>query len=792
MTKTLRAVLLGGTLLTMPGVAFAQSMPASPQSASTPAPAGDPASPAPETSPVAPADSAAPAYSDDIIVTAQKREENVQKVPINITAFGATKLSTLSVNNVQDLTAYVPSFRVTQPGDPAVSALSLRGVGQRDINVHNEGAVALFVDQTYVSFIPAVAQPIFDVERVEVLKGPQGTLFGRNATGGLISIVSKKPSSNFDFAASAQYASFNDAKLEAAIGGPLTSSLSARLSISYNYADGFVKNNSGPALNATNSLAGRLQLKWEPTSTFRYSLSLRGWRFFDSPSVGLSPTPFVIDRSGLVRKPTSYADYAAFCAGVTHGLVPTPAGAQLGGNCFIAQPDPLRTSASSEARYNQTYYAATGTGELDLTDRITLTSITDLQYLRNDFLVDEDSTPASIFNYRINDKGSRQFSQEVRLNGSTPGFKWVAGLYYLNIYHDILVVTDLYNHPGFGVRLPADYQQRTASIALFGQVDVDLAPKLSLSLGVRGTRDHKSLDNDSTCISNPAAPPNLCAILGTAVFPGGIAFNQTYRGAFTKDSWSGRAVLQYKPSDSVMIYGGVTRGTKSGGFNSGGAEFYPAAAVAFRPEVLTNYEIGFKGSTPDRTLSVDASVFYYDYKDYQSFAASTDGGLRILNVNARVKGAELSVTLRPMAGLSLTVAGTYLDTLQKNVPLPGGGTGRFQMPDAPKWSLNGEIRYGFAIKGDDEFAAQLNGVYVGERSISAIDYPDERIPSYTRFDARISYALPGKKWTIAAFANNFTDEKIIATRVDFVGQIGAAVDTIDRPRWFGGSVSYRY
>lgn len=739
----------------------------------------------------------APADADtgsipDIVVTAQKRSESIQKVPINITAFGGDKLSTLSVNNVQDLTAYVPSFRVTQPGDPAVSALSLRGVGQRDINVHNEGAVAEFVDQAYVSFIPAIAQPIFDVERVEVLKGPQGTLFGRNATGGLISIISKKPSQQFDAYGSVQYGSFNDVKVEGGVGGALSSTVSARLSATYNSADGYVNNANGPSLNAVNSLAGRLQLKWEPTSTFRYTASLRGWRFFDSPSVGLSPTPFVQQADGTVRKPTSFADYAAFCAAVTQGRIPTTPGAEIAGNCFTAQPNPFSTAAGPEARFQQSYYAITGTGEYDLSNTITLTSITDYQYLKNDFVVDEDATAAPFFNYEIHDKGSKQFSQELRLSGSIPRLKWVAGLYYLKIDHNILNVTDLFNHPGFGVRLPAAYQQHSESYAIFGQADVDLLPTLTLSLGARALRDRKSINNVSTCVSNPAAPPALCTILGTVVFPGAIAFNQTFTGAFDDVSWSGRAVLRYKPTENVTIYGGVTRGTKGGGFNAGGAEFYPASAVAFQPETLVNYEIGLKASTLDRTVSIDTSLFYYDYKNYQSFAASTDGGLRILNVNARVKGAEASVTVRPLPGLSFNAAGTYLDTLQTNVPLPGGGTGRFQIPDAPKWSLNGEARYAFRVKGDDELALQLNAVYVGARSISAIDYPDERIPSYTRFDARISYTLPGKKWTIAAFANNFTDERIIATRVDFVGQTGSAVDTLDRPRWLGGSISYRY
>jgi iron complex outermembrane receptor protein len=728
---------------------------------------------------------------DAIVVTAQKRAENIQNVPINITAISADRLASLAITNVQDLTAYVPSFRVTEPGDPAVSAISLRGVGQRDINVQNEGAVALFVDQAYVSFIPAVGQPIFDVDRIEVLKGPQGTLFGRNATGGLINIVTRQPSQNFDAYATVEYGSYNDTKVEAAVGGALASTLSARVSLDYEYADGYIKNTDGAALNAVNSLAGRLQFLWEPSEDARYTLSVRLWRFLPSPSVGLAPTPFVENSSGTVLQPTSAAQYAAYCGALNHGLAP-PAGAWQGGNCFTAQSNPFQTTVGPDARYAQNYQAVTGTGVWTLGDGLTLTSVSDYQHLDNDFLVDETATAASLFNYEINDKNSHQFSQELRLSGSAPWLDWVAGAYYLNIDQDILVVTDLYNDPGFGVRLPADYEQRTDSSALFGQGDFKIADGFTLSLGLRGIRDSKSLQNVSTCESNPFAPPGLCDFLGSVVFPGALAFNRSYDGSFTHDDWSGRAVLKYEPNRNVMLYGGVTRGVKSGGFNSGGAEFYPASAVEFKSETLIDYEVGAKAATANGLLSVDTSIFDYDYKNYQTFAATTDGGLRVLNVDARVKGAELAGSIRPFPHLTLRAAGTYLDTVQYNVPLPTGGTGDFQIPDAPTWSFNGEVRYGFEVQGGDELALQINGVYVGERSISAIDYPDERIPAYHRFDARVTYKLPGDHWTVAAFANNFTNETIIATRVDFVGQIGAAVDTIDRPHWFGVSATYRH
>lgn len=728
----------------------------------------------------------------DIVVTAQKRAENIRDVPINITALSGAHLANLQMRDVQDMTAYVPSFRVTSPGNAAVSALSLRGVGQRDINVHNEGAVALFVDGAYVSFIPAIAQPLFDIERVEVLKGPQGTLFGRNATGGLINVVTRRPSQEFDAYATLQYGSYNELKAEGAVGGPLSGVVSARASVNYTRSDGYVKNDNGPALNANDSLMGRLQVLVEPSDDFSYLVSARGWRVFDEPGAGIAPTPYIQDATGTIRSPLNYQEYANFCLPLTGGVMP-PAGAQLNGSCFVSQPDRFRGSYSPEIRYHQSYYGFTGTGEWNISDAVTLTSITDYQHLSNHYVSDIDATPNRIFNYGIDVKSSKQFSQELRLSGETDSLKWVGGFYYLSIDHHILNTTDLYNHPGFGILLPADYVQHTRSYALFGQIDWEFAPQFTLSLGLRGLHDKKTMHNDSTCISNPVAPPDLCDILGSVVFPGALAFNRTFDGTMKKTDWSGRAVLQYKPSESTMIYGGVTRGTKGGGYNSGGAEFYPFSAVAFKPETLTSYEAGIKATTPDRVFGIDGSFFYYDYKNYQSYSVSTDGGLRVLNVDATIKGIELALNLQPVNGLSLNVAGAWLDAKQKNVPLPTGGFHDFQVPDAPKWSFNAELRYATRLGNrDDELAMQLNAVYVSDRSISAIDFPDQHMPSYHRFDARITYTLPGNNWSFAAFANNFTNETIVSTKVDFTTVTGNTVDTLDRPRWFGASVTWRY
>lgn len=743
------------------------------------------------TAQVANTTASAPVDPSEIVVTAQKRAENIQDVPIAITAIGGAHAADLALKDIQDLTAYVPSLRTATPGNAASSSISLRGVGQRDVNMHNEGAVAMFVDGAYVSFLSALAQPYYDLERIEVLKGPQGTLFGRNATGGLIHVISKRPSDQPEGYFTAQYGSYDEVRLESAVSGPLGSGVSGRASVLYNRADGYIKNRAGPDLNALDTLGVRLQLLFEPSDSFNFLLSGRTYQAFDVPGPGFDTSPYLVDSTGLVRTPNNYAEFSAYCTALT-GAAP-PLGSEVNGNCFASQPNPFKGSYSPNVRFGQDYYAVTGTAEWNISDDVTLTSITDYQRISLDYIADLDEVPALIFNFEVYNNKSDQISQELRLSGTTDSLKWVAGLYYLDINYDLSVNTDIFNHPGFGVRLPTDYVQHTKSSAVFAQVDWEFIPNLTLSIGGRLMHDKKTMTNTARCIANPLlVPPGICEILDTFVFPGALAFNRTFVGKIKDDSWSGRAILQYEPSEQTMIYGGVTRGTKGGGFNAGGAQFYRLSEVEFKPEVLTNYEVGMKTSLLDRRLTLDTSLFYYDYKDYQTVSFGSAGALRILNVDAKIKGAEVALSARPTEGLSLSLAGLYLDTEQKDVPLGTGEFRDFQVPDAPKWSLNGEIRYEFPILDGDNLALQLNGVYVGERSISAIDYPDQRLDSFVRLDARVTFTTADDHWKAAAFANNFTDETIHSTRVDFTTVTGGSVDALERPRWFGASITYSY
>lgn len=732
-----------------------------------------------------------PVGSQEIVVTAQKRAENIRDVPIAITAITGEHTQDLNLRDLQDLTAFVPSLHTATPGNAASSSLSLRGVGQRDVNMHNEGAVAVFIDGAYISFLSALGQPIYDLERIEVLKGPQGTLFGRNATGGLVHFISKKPSRDLDGYLTLQYGSYNEVRAEGALGGEIAPNLMARASVLYNRADGYFKNNSGDDLNETDNLAARLQLLFEPSESFSYLVSARTYQAFDVAGAGFGSRPYIVDATGDIRSPRNYAEYAPFCMALV-GAAPPP-GAEIRGNCFSTQPNALEGDASPNPLFGQAYYGLTGTGEVDVADGITLTSITDYQHIKMDYIVDLDLSVPIIANFEVFNNGSKQFSQELRIAGDTPTFDWVAGLYYLKIDHDLSVNTDVFNHPGFGVRLPTDYKQHTNSKAAFAQIDWQFAPRFTLSLGGRIMHDKKRMRNDAQCIANPAlVPAAICEILDTFVFPGAIAFNRTFIGKLSHTDWSGRAVVKYEPNDLTMIYGGVSRGYKGGGFNAGGVQFYRIDEVPFKPEILVSYEVGLKTTNSARSLGFDASLFYYDYKDYQTVSFGSVGALRVLNVDATIKGAEVTVNARPFEGLNASLSGLYLDTEQKDVPLGNGTFMDFQIPDAPEWSFVGELRYDHRLARGSKVALQLNGIYVAERSISAIDHPDQRIGSYLKLDARVTWTSPDERWKLAAFVNNLTDKHILSTSVDFTTLTGGGVDAVERPRWFGGSATYRF
>lgn len=723
---------------------------------------------------------------EEIVVTAQKRSQSLLDVPIMITAITGDDLKAKEFDNITDLPDLIPGVRMNTPGGGSNAALSIRGIGQQDVGLHQEAPVATYVDGAYISLSTAIAQPIFDTERVEVLKGPQGTLFGRNATGGLIQFVSVAPSQDFNAYTNVEYGSFNKFKTEGAVGGGLNGDWSGRFSFHAESGGGYIKNTEGDAHDGVTAFAGRGQLLYSPSDRFSVLFSAYGLDWPNQPGPAPSTTRLMLNAAGIPVVPPSFAAYQGFCQGLI-GSAPAQSGPL--GNCFGAQSNPYTVTAPSGTTYQGQYWNGTITVNAKLAGDLNFTSITNYQRMRdNTTVLPLDIATGSNFLYTNRQPKADQVSEEARVAGVAGKAQWVAGVYGLWIDNHSGNDINLQGLPQYGVALSTQNYTETASAAAFSELTYSLTSQFDMIVGARITQDHKHGVNHSGCTTNPIIPVDVCGIIDSSSPVPLVAFDG-YDLSFSKTSWSGRAVAQYKPEENVMLFLGVNRGTKSGGFNSGGAEFYPVSDAEFGAEVLTNYEGGIKSRFFDHRLAVDASVFYYDYRNYQTFS-TVNAAQQVFNVNADIKGAEFSATARPVSHLEFASAVSYLDTEQRHVP-NGNTFGDYPIPEAPKFSVNASGRYGIEMFGG-EIWGQASYSYVGRRSDTAVAYEAEDIPAYSRVDLRIAYDRQDGKFSTAFNIRNLTNRVIYTSRVPFETLNGFSYDGVDSPRFYSVSITYRY
>jgi len=712
---------------------------------------------------------------EEVVVTAQRREQKLNEVPLAIQSVSGEYLRDTGFTDLRDLTTYIPSFRADNPGNPAAVTYAIRGVGQRDVNPVGEGNVALFIDGAYVAYLSTVGQPIFDIERIEVLKGPQGTLFGRNATGGLIHVISKKPTEETEGYITVEASSDSGQRVEGVISGALSDTTTARLSLSYDKSDGWLENTTGPDLLAKENRNLRFQVNFAPNDDFNLLLSARVWDSAKVPGIGLAPQPYILDANGEPQRPPDSQSYIDFCSSI--GIPGAPADAWKGGSCFAAQPDPYKGTYGTASEYDQKYYAFTATAEWVLSNGWTLTSISDYQHMEMDYSANITATTDPLFQYDIYTDPQKQFSQELRLSGENEKLNWQTGLYYLDLHNEGNTDIDLTGI--IGLPFLSEYILKAESYAAFAQADIFLSEDLTLTVGGRVMHDEKDMNRKPNDFLSMIFPPFIMAA-------GGL------QEVDKDDNWSGKVVFSYTPNEDWMLYAGINRGVKGGGYNTGGVETYLVSEAYYKPETLVSYEAGAKGTLMDGALSLDAAIYHYDYKDYQAFAQPAGSAIRTINVDATVDGFDLMLAYAVTSNLTISTGMTFLDAQQKDVPLPGGGFEDFMMPSAPDFSANAQIRYATELAGDDKLSIQLNATYSDERSIAAVDYESMHLDEYHRFDLRVTYDFPGERLSLTGFVNNLTDEYILVNRVDFTGLSGNAVDTLERPRWGGVSLTYRY
>ncbi|MBI1361572.1 MAG: TonB-dependent receptor [Alphaproteobacteria bacterium] len=629
------------------------------------------------------------AKTDVIIVTAQKRSEDIQDVPIAITALTGETLKDQHVTNVLDLNAMAPGLQVKTDDNAANPKIFIRGIGLNDFNPNTASAVAVYSDGVYIGSPLAQMGQFFDLERVEVLRGPQGTLYGRNTTGGAINLISRKPGDKFEADASVEYGSYNGVTVEGGVGGPVVPGvLAIRAAGVYVRNDGYTLNRlTGNRGNDTDRGSGRVTLDWTPSETFeglfqvRYGRSNGGsiWAYnrslFPATAQATGPDGLCAPAYYTSGECTDAAGYANTSTNLYQG------------DYHLEGKDKVET------------YGASGTLTWTL-GGMSLVSVTGYDHADRDDLEDTDAGPNDVLTARYRAK-QWAGSEELRLqsNGDNT-LNWVAGLYYShddlssNSYYDVFRLANsgvqAVDEPqGIGV-FSWPFTQKTDSYAAFGQVDYKVTERLTATLGLRYSVDSKDFHYNSLYASDVGGP-TLDTIL-------------TDDASKNFSSLSGKVSVAYKLTDYANVYASYNRGYKSGGF-FGGQTTDASSLKPYDDEVVNAYEVGAKTELLGRLLTANVSAFYYDYQNLQVYTLVVDPNtnLTVQNFtnasNAKVQGLEAELSSSPIDGLDLSLSTSFLEATYRNFTSAGTDYSGNHLPNAPRATINGSARYHWALFG---------------------------------------------------------------------------------------------
>jgi len=794
-TRRHRAMLLAMTAL-LPGLAHAQE--------ASPAPQGE-------------------TGASDIVVTAQRREQKLNDVGIAVSVVSAKDLRALNINNATDIVRAIPNLKYNAYGSSQV-VFNIRGVSQNDYGDQQEPPVAVYQDDSYAASITTAGFPIFDLARTEALRGPQGTLFGRNATGGAVQFISNQPTHQFGGYASATTGSFNQSVFEGAINGGLTDTLAARISGIYDRDSGYIKNPlpGGADLGANNHWATRGILQWDPGSDFHARLTVRYARADRERQAGvytLTPACPNAQFQGELLAANQVCDYWNNYGGVSYnngvpgsvanGYANPAIAASQGGN-------PWRTYSAGENYVDRKQFAAT----LRLEGKVgafDVTSITDYQNLAKFYIESDDGVPGlpyvegaalppfttgpcasaptitcyasgTIFYQRAR---TQQITQELRAAANL-------GANYLTFGAFGMLLTGNY---GAKYATPFDqydptvrFYQRTRSFAVFAQDEYKFDDHWKLIVGARYWRDSKlAWYTAKEAISGLSVnwgpsginffdPTGAADAAGITVTPS--AAKPTYDGV------TARAELDYKPGPDTLIYASYNRGSKSGGFTFSTGTPFPGQAlidtlnnIPYRPETLNDYELGLKTKI-GRDVQLNLAAFYYDYKNYQAYVQVGYTQL-VRNLPATIKGIEAELTAHPIEGFTLQGSAAVQDSKVKNVLLPDGATlVNHDLPQAPGFSGNALVRYEFGV-GGARVSLQGDALYTGKFCFSVLCAPDEREGAYHVENARIGVIPAGGKLELAFFVNNLFNRVYRSYAFDGSLYWGDALSVYGKPRTWG-------
>ena len=716
---------------------------------------------------------------EEVIVTAQKREERLLDVGLAVTSVSAETLRTQRVNSTTDLTTQVPNVDVKENIPGAQAIITVRGVGLNDFSSTNNSTVGVYVDDVFLASFAEMDFNFYDLGRVEVLRGPQGTLYGRNSTAGAINIISAAPSlSGNSGLISGTFGNFSHYEGEAFANLAVSDQLALR------FSGKAIKQNDGywtsrplaKDLGDQDILLGRAQMLWRPSEAT------------------VVKAKFEVERNRSSIGSGKFFGTIPTAAGVTCPNFSNPASCVNSHGFSDTNSDVFSVTTGHDAPYRVSAWNGTLHVDQDL-GFAKLSSVTGYINFKRGFYIDADAAPTTDAEFDQNDK-VRQFSQELRLAGGSPDkLTWLVGAYYS--WDRVLTYSPGYLHDLFNTNVLITANQETKSRAVFGQVEWALNPQLKLVTGLRYTDEDRSYlggttDLNSFGLSFLCFAVGACALGSPGPHPLAVA-----DARISDQNWSWRAGLNYKPNDDTLFYATIARGTKSGGFFNGIATSSFALAP-YKPEELTDYEVGVKSQLLNRSLQLEASAFWYDYKDLQTQTFTSVGAVSLIKLGnvdkATVKGLEAQATWLPTPGLTLTAGVGLLDTELGSFQT-AGPTGPIavvkgnKLPNAPDVTFNGQARYEWAVGGDWTAAVQGGAHYSSKVFKEALNTPYLSADSYWLFDARASVTSPAG-WEFAVWGKNLSDEQYVTQATD--NGIGMGYRVFNAPRTYGVSVTKRF
>lgn len=738
----------------------------------------DPATvPAPPAAPTQPADAGSDPAPVDIVVTARRVSESLQTTPVAVTAVTGDALVARGVNDVSAIAQIAPNVTfnptASNSGSSNAAVVFIRGIGQSDFYPQVDPGVGIYLDGVYVSRTTGAVLDAVDIGQIEVLRGPQGTLYGKNTIGGAINITSRRPDDDFGGYVQLTTGRFGRIDATARIDVPLSDSIRTALSFASLNRDGyyrqldFATGREVGRLGDINALTARFTLDADVAPGFTLQFSA-DWTRRREASAG--STLLEVNAGGLAPAINNTVTTAP-----TFG-VPFDARYISRNDVYVNYGDPRRS------RSDLNVWGTALTANWEVTDGLTIKSITAYRTSESISDRDGDGSPALILQpFTLIDQ--KQFSQELQFLGSLfdDRVTYIAGLYYL----DERVFFDGPVNIAF-VDTDNTARIRNRSYAAFGQLGITITDGLRATLGARYTIDEKR--NDARVFATRLIDPATFTSVPPFALPIQLLVDDAQR---TDERFTPSLTLDYEFARGIFGYATYSRGFKSGGFSQRIA-FPRAEAPAFDPEIVTNYEVGLKLQTADRRLRLNLAAFQLDYSNLQVIIFNRVEPQTQNGGQATIRGAEAEFQATPVNGLNLSLALGYLDarydSINPGTLIPAGAN----LAYTPEWTLSGSINYDAELGGGWRLRPQADFAYRSAVNFDALNTASLLQRGYVVVNANVSLTDPSERWRLSLGVSNLTDKRYIVGGFSDLPASGFSDSTYARPREWSATIRHSF